>query len=255
MVTKREKAFETEAALCAAFIEAATANGEWIAYPETFGDILLVRVSDGAQIGIEAKMVLNTKVILQAMPQSLRWTYGMDGPDFRAVLVPEHVTFDLKPVCDLLGLTIIRCRPGQMIGLRSTGARFHPDLPDDKEGDWKHDWHEWGPVNRVKLPDYIPDSTAGTPSPITLTTWKIKAIKMAILLEERPVTRADFAALQLSPTRWMEPRTGWLTKVGAGWVWAEGHPDFRAQHPRNYDEIRADKAKWMEGLFKLKGMI
>jgi hypothetical protein len=47
------KAKTSEADLCAGFIAAATKGGSWTAYAETAGyDILMVRASDGVQIGI-----------------------------------------------------------------------------------------------------------------------------------------------------------------------------------------------------------
>ncbi|TIU81425.1 MAG: hypothetical protein E5W01_20510, partial [Mesorhizobium sp.] len=65
-MAKAKAVFESEAALCAAFI--ARLPKDWTAYPETAGfDILLVRGADGAQIGVEAKMTLNAKVLMQAV--------------------------------------------------------------------------------------------------------------------------------------------------------------------------------------------
>ncbi len=66
-----------------------------------------------------------------------------------------------------------------------------------------------------------------------------------IVLEERPVTRADFKHLGLSPSRWTDPFTGWLKPTDAGYVRGPGIPDFAAHHPLNYAQIKADRAKWM----------
>ena len=54
--------FAKESDLCAAFL--ASLPEGWTAYPETAGfDILLGREVDGFQIGIQAKLRLNAKVI------------------------------------------------------------------------------------------------------------------------------------------------------------------------------------------------
>jgi hypothetical protein len=93
------------------------------------------------------------------------------------------------------------------------------------------------------VPDYVPDVIAGASAPVALTAWKVKAIRLAVLLEERAVTRADFKHLQLSPTLWTGPQ-GYLMRTPAGYVPGDRMPDLRRQHPRNYEEIRADKARW-----------
>lgn len=86
-MSKDSPTFETEAALCQAFIRSVPA--EWIVYPETAGwDILLVHRIGGWQIGVEAKQTLNAKVLCQAI-DGVR--YNADGPDFRAVLVGRVV--------------------------------------------------------------------------------------------------------------------------------------------------------------------
>lgn len=246
----------SEADLCAAFIALAQAPSrwsrepsEWIAYPETAGfDILMVRASDGAQIGIEAKLVLNPKVIAQALPYRERWYFGDSvGPDYRAVLVPaERCNEDLVRICDALGITVIRYRaPYKRPWGEMSESAFSPDLPHAFRCE---DWHQWAPVSRCKVPDYIPDVAAGRSAPIALTPWKVNAIKIVILASERPVTRADFKHFRISPTPWLCPR-GWLDRVPdtrpGQWVAGERTPDFEVQHPRNFHEIKADKALWM----------
>jgi hypothetical protein len=99
------------------------------------------------------------------------------------------------------------------------------------------------PEKRCAVPDYVPDVIAGAPAPVALTAWKVKAIRLAVLLEERAVTRSDFKHLQLSPTVWTGPN-GYLTRTPLGYVAGDRMPDLRRQHPRNYEEIRADKARW-----------
>lgn len=233
----------SEADLCAAFIAEATASGEWTAYPETGFDILLVRVADGIQIGIEAKLTLNAKVLSQVTPYLSSWDAAENGPDYRAVLVPANKGGDLTTVCGALGVTVIRWYEAGDYGVR---AHFTPDLPHERHPGGDRHWHQWAPVTRCVLPDWVPDVTAGASAPLALTAWKVKAIKLRILLEDRPVTRADFRALDLSPSRWTDPWSRWLDRApdGRGYIPGPKIPDFQAQHPRNYAEIKADRAKW-----------
>jgi hypothetical protein len=239
----RKPGFESEVALCAEFITQVTKGDAWVAYAETGGwDILLVRREDGFQIGIEAKLILNNTVAVQALPE--RW-YGAAeiGPDCRAVLVPEGGKQNgLGTICNWLGLTVITIWPPSE---RVYRRRFEPDLPHVAErwGDDRH-WHEWCPVKRVALPDYVPDSGAGHSAPVQLTAWKIKALKIVAILERRPVTRRDFKLLGLDAARWTQI---WLDATAQGYVASSRMPDFKSQHPVVFEQIKADAAKWMVG--------
>ena len=236
-----EAPFAKESDLCAAFI--AALPREWTAYPETGGfDILLVRAADGMQIGVEAKLKLNAKVIAQAAePGSY---YHVDGanPDCRAVLVPYGVGSDLAAVCHLIGITVIRM--GHGTEARYYRSPFHPVLPDGKNDYWRDDWCERYPVRRIAVPDWVPDVVAGSSAPIALTTWKIGAIKLVITLQCRGyLTRHDFAHFKISMSRWTQQ--GWIVKDGqGGWIAGADMPNFKAQHPVNFDQIAADFEKW-----------
>lgn len=239
--------FNSEAEMCAEFI--ASLPTEWKAYPETAGfDILLVRIADGLQIGVQAKLALNAKVIDQVIDPISHWRVLGEAPDCRAVLVPLYATYSLGSICSLLGITVIR------IGIdpaRHGRGRLwvNPALPDPSHNAWgsDRDWHEWAPAKRCELPDYVPDVSAGKSSPVALTTWKVKAIKLLILLDRRGyVTRDDFKHLQLDASRWLAAPAGWLAKgpVRGQWVRGSYIPDLRAQHPVNYPAIEADFEKW-----------
>lgn len=233
---KKEKQFATEAELCAAFIKALPDG--WTSYAETQSwDILLVRDDDGFQIGVQAKLKLNVDVINQAIEDGSSWREH--GPDCRAVLVPDDAGHGFGKICDYVGLTVIRMKGEK--GYRPAWHRgFSPELP--KRSNWHQDWHEMAPTHRHKLPEYVPDVAAGAPSPLQLTEWKIKAIKIAVLLEEDgSVTRKDFAHLRLDHRRWVA--AGWLKTESGGYV-GNAMPDFRAQHPVVYAKIRADLDKW-----------
>jgi len=242
-VRTEEPKFESEAALCARFT---SLIGEaWIAYNETAGwDILLVRKVDGFQIGIQAKMAMNLDVINQALGNSY---FDRNGPDCRAVLVPAYVGLQkLERICEYLGLTILRCWPEGHgdLKFRYSGA-FDPVLPAiDDTGIWSEAWHERAPYRRCRLPDFVPDVIAGSKAPVQLTDWKVRALKIAVILELRGhVTRADFKALNIDVRRWIAQE--WLRVEDGKLFEGRQMPRFRAQHPRVYAEIKDKSAKWM----------
>lgn len=233
----KSKPFATEVDLCAAFIKAV--GPEWVSYAETVGwDILLVRKADGFQIGIQAKLRFGVDVINQAIEDG--WTYMADGPhpDCRAVLIPDVEDRGFGKICDHLGLNVITVRSVERFG---DWERFRPALPVDKYSHEK--WHETATVKRHKLPEYVPDVAAGAPSPLQLTDWKIKAIKLAITLEMRKhLTRRDFAHHRVDHRRWVTQ--GWLKVVDGHYV-KDAFPDFKKQHPIVYKQIKADAPKWL----------
>lgn len=247
MQRSRKATFATEADLCRAFISVVNAE-EWTVYPETADfDILLVRKSDGFQIGVEAKLSLSTVALCQAL-EGLKFATAA-GPDCRAILVPYGVGQSLAPICQHLGITII-----QMDNLEATDhrairyrqLRYAPALPSDRARLADVDWHEFCPAKRCALPDYVPDGEAGHKGPTKLTPWKILALKIVILAETRGyVTRADFKHLRLDSRRWLD-RGRWLIPGAerGQYLLGPGLPDFKGQHPVNYGQIKADIAKW-----------
>lgn len=243
----KEPSFEKETDLCAAFI--ASLPSGWMAYPETGGfDILLVRADDGMQIGVEAKLKLNAKVICQAAERGDHYYVAGENPDCRAVLIPEGVSTDLASVCSLIGVTVLRMRAGP--DARHYSRKFHPDLPKISPYHWDGEsWFDRCPAKRITLPDWVPDVAAGDSAPVALTHWKIGAIKLVILLQERGyLTRQDFAHFKISMSRWTQER--WLVKDGqGGWIAGPHLPDFKAQHPINFDQIAADFERWKAGTF------
>lgn len=231
--------FEKETDLCADFIR--RVPKEWTVYAETGGfDILLVRNEDGFQIGVEAKLKLNAKVVGQVAERIGSYYTAADGPDCRAVLVPHSAGNDLSYLCRLLGIEVIRV--GGM-----TYKGFHPDLPRI-ENHWQERWWEFFPTKRLTLPDYIPDTIAGDKSPMMLTDWKIRAMKLAVLLDKTGhVTRADFKKINVSISRWIGNHSfAWLQpgKERGSFVRGSHFPDFLAQHPVNYKQIEADFDEW-----------
>lgn len=237
----KDAPFAKEADLCAAFI-AALPEG-WTAYPETGGfDILLVRSADGMQIGVEAKLKLNAKVICQVSESTDFYSVAGPNTDCRAVLIPDGVGDDLAGVCHLLGITVIKMRHGPEA---RHGSTFHPDLPRIGPNYWDGSgWYERCPSKRIELPEWVPDVVAGDSAPVALTHWKIGAIKLVITLQRRGyLTRQDFAHFKISMSRWTQQ--GWLTKDGhGGWIAGAYMPDFKGQHPVNFVQIEADYEKW-----------
>ena len=217
----KPKPFATEADLCAAFIVALPAA--WTSYAETAGwDILLVRKPDGFQVGIQAKLRLNAEVFAQALEDhhDVKWR----GPDCRAILVPwADCTLGLGCFSPYCGITIIRM-PSQLTAGPARGVRrrvfgsFEPDLPKhDQDWSTERHWFEMAPLERCRLPEYVPDVPAGARAPLQLTEWKIKALKIAVLLEDRGfVTRADFAHLDIDHRRWLAAAWSEFDRVGLG---------------------------------------
>lgn len=233
----KPKPFDSEVALCAAFI-AEIDKRTWTPYAETAGwDILLVRKSDGYQIGIQAKLALNLDVINQAIEQHGGWVAAAEGPDCRAVLVPGG-TSKLEHICDYVGLVVVVMQSSQYYSRPS----FYPTLPERSDAWGSDDWHEWCPTKRHKLPEYVPDVAAGASAPLQLTDWKIKAIKLAVLLERNGfVTREDFKHLSLDHRRWIAQ--DWLVASPKGYI-AGAAPNFKKQHPKVYAKIDGEFDRW-----------
>lgn len=240
--------FDTEAALVEAFLEALRndRSARFEVYPETGGfDLLLSEAETEIQVGIEAKLTLNAKVLSQALPYSEYCE--QTGPDYRAVLVPAGgVQRDLAPLANLVGLTIISVYNQHPYSPRPHWAMTQR-LPNGYErGGWSlKGWHPWLPIQRIKLPDYVPDVRAGVAAPIQLTEWKVKAIKLMIVLDRRGfVTRRDMKALGISATRWTDRYNGFLIPGDKGYIRCHRTPDLKAQHPTNWTQIEADLDQW-----------
>jgi len=221
----KKAAFASEAAMCAAFIEVIDKR-IWTPYAETAGwDILLSRKIDGFQIGVQAKLALNVGVVNQAIESHGGWMAAAPAPDARAILVPDGSLDRLAMICDYIGVCIITIGPRY-------NKRFEawPALPSKPDQYGSESWHEWCPVQRHKLPEYVPDVVAGSSAPVQLTTWKIKAIKLAVLLERNgTVSRLDFKFLDLDHRRWIANE--WLLPDKGGYI-RGGMPDLKKQHPR-----------------------
>ena len=238
----RVKQFVTEVALCEEFLS--VIPKEWTPYAETAGwDILLAR-DDGFQVGIQAKLKLNSHVVSQTLEEWGGWSADRAGPDCRAVLVPSKES-GFEAIAAYIGFTIIRVTPkAESRFTMRPAASFYPPLPGDHR-----EWHEWMPTKRHTLPAYVPDVPAGASAPIQLTPWKIKALKLYVLAETRGfITRHDFKHLGLDHRPFISAG-GWLRPTderGRYQVHSPAPTAFKAQHARVYEEIRADAANWMQ---------
>lgn len=245
--TEAWEAWKAETDLVADFSDHATKCG-WVVYAETAGwDLLLVRPADGFQIGVEAKLSLNATVLCQILSRETSYGRGV-GPDCRAALVPAKKTVNgLTTIARHLGIVVIEGHEPDRWN-KARAPNFSPGLPDEKHA-WSRselghgEWPELCPDQRHALPDYVPDVVGGKAAPVALTQWKIKALKVVVTIEAAgAVTRADFKALGIDPSRWTQY---WLKSNGeGGWVPKPTTPDFKAQHPVNYEQIKADIAKW-----------
>lgn len=220
----------------------------WQVYAETAGwDILLVRPSDGFQIGVEAKLSLNAKVLCQVLEKD-SGMFRKTGPDAWGVLVPASKAMNgLEVIARRLGIVVITAEPTRPYVYRKwDGPTFDPPLPVPGQTYHEGNWPELCPDRRCQLPGYVPDVTGGHSAPLKLTEWKIRAIKAVIMLEiQGSITRDDLRFLGLDPRCWTD---GWLQPSGDGdgrWLRGNCLPDFKAEHPVNYEEIKADARKWM----------
>jgi hypothetical protein len=246
-MTVKKPRYATEVDLCADFIAWAKScagqhrHGEttplWTPYAETAGwDILLV-AEDGTQIGVQAKLKFNMKVIAQSIPES--WDHWHDrGPDYRAVLVPERDSGH-ENICAALGLKMF-----YPIGpsWQSSRVEFAPEM---SMGQMYGGWHYWSPRKRCVLPEFVPDVPAGASGPVQLTKWKIQALRIVATLEVRGhVTRQDFRNHGVDPRRWTGPG-GWLVPRSermqdAGQYIRGPGLDFDRQHPDVYAQVLAE---------------
>ena len=231
-------AFATEAEMVREFLRnlERVEPKRWTVYPETGDwDLLLVH-STGYQVGLEAKLSLNAKVIDQALTDQ-HSVWRTRGPDYRGVVVPQGgKQLHLGRICAAIGIGICTVRQPE------PGRFYGSGLPSEINS---NDWPNWCPAERVPLPDYVPDVEAGKSAPVKLTEWKIRAIRLMIVLERRGfVTRDDMKKIQISPSRWTDCYNGFLAKGDGGYVRCDATPDLRAQHPVNYAQIEADVDAW-----------
>lgn len=217
--------FATEAELCASFLDAVAKQQPGLrCYAEVGGWDILVVWPDGLQMGIQAKLKLNADVVCQAVPDF--WCDGQ-GPDFRAILVPKTSNRWGNGLCGLaerLGLVVFAPDPNghfQTYRWSQLGSRTG--------------WTDWNPATRVSVPTTTTDSIAGSPCPVTLTQWKVAALRVIARLEVvGTITPTIMRGCGCDPRRWISG--GWLVPTEERGVWKRGDhcPRFDQQHPTAY---------------------
>lgn len=218
--------FPTESALCACFSGWVKAGGgtryaPWTVYPETGGFDLLLVDPEGRQLGIEAKLRMNAKVLVQALPS--RWQVDQ-GPDWRGILVPA-INGELNELATLHGLIVFTPH-----ATWRGGFDFNPMLlPSIYDA-----WFDFNPLKRCELPPMVPDLPAGVPSPVQMTPWKVGALKVLAHLEiHGSITAREVRACGVDSRRFCAS-DGWLVSIGNG-RWKRGRvPAFDAQHPAEF---------------------
>lgn len=233
--------FKTEAELCAAFQDWAEKNG-WTVYPETAGHDLLLVDKDDHQMAVEAKLKLNLKLLSQILPSSWDWNHigirERRGATYRAILLPERPEF-LEDMLAYIGVEVfypVWKYWNQELGKPSGFAS------GERWGASKTMW-DWNPEQQFELPEYRSTHTAGCPAPVSLTPWKIGALKVLARLElDGEIKRSTIASFGIDPRRWCCSAMGWLVPMGDG-IWKRGKhlPAFDKQHPDVYAQILAEQ--------------
>jgi hypothetical protein len=226
-------AYASEAALCSAFIAwVARTAPDVTCYAEWAGwDILLV-YPEGFQIGIQAKLRLNAKVVEQSSPSF--YDDADQGPDYRGVLVPARN--GLSEIVHRLGL--VEFWP-YMNDYRSGLPQFAPELREPYgKGRIDANWLDWNPKTRHPLPPTLTDAVAGSSAPVSLTTWKLRALAVLAELDLRGViTTKRVRQIGCDPRRWLQQH--WLLpgEKRGDWIRGEKCPSFDLQHPQAYAHV------------------
>ncbi len=255
-----KKFIGSEADLCKVFIDSFNKQPGWTCYPETAGFDILVVHEDGLQIGVEAKLALNSKVAEQIVPDDYFDRYGKEGPDYRMVIVPSitEANAGIARMLKLLGVSVLKVRISDRMVKNAT---FTP--PAEGEGgigkwteavwedvysfdidEWLTNYtyrnanFDWNPITRCEVPCVVPDVPAGVPAPVRLTPWKERALKVIWKMRDQGfITSKQIGEYGLSTSSWTQ--NGWLDKGAERGQWVESPrmPAFDKQHPDAYLKI------------------
>lgn len=208
----------TEADLCARFVAACPG---WTVYAETAGwDVLLVR--RGIQVGVQAKLVANEHLLLQAMPNMGSRRHNAFGPHYRLVLVgrwPGRTDSARRANrgrwCGLAQhLRLLVGRPPENKWQTWFGGD-HPSLNLTVDYEWRDEpvkiwwrWYRWRTGKPETLPIVVPQVPAGVPCPEKVTPWSIAAVLLERrCLERGHVTVADARELRDQASGTWNPST------------------------------------------------
>jgi hypothetical protein len=230
----------SEAEMLAAFTTRAQAQG-WRCYGESCGhDVIMVMqsaaeaewlgIAVGDTVAVEGKLQLSATVLRQAMPAWRRFHFQPGrtrSADFYAVVVPDF-TPDAKALAEALGITVWRQMPPRPeYPHHNTTGRLALDDDTRCVG-----------ALPLELPAVCVDVAAGCPSPRQVTPWKLEAVRLCLLGQQRALVADDFRLSRVRPRsfldrRWMQVVSGSGKDVAWRLVDSETRPD------RVYPEITA----------------
>lgn len=209
-----------EQALCYDFIIEAIEAG-WRVYPEypdSEFDMLLVAekgcstqgVEVGTQIGIQAKMKLNPKLMEQMVNSVKRPDWR--GPDYVVALVPGAPRTPAEK-----GLESILLALGHGLFYVYSYFESHDQERNKRRrnletmaffGKKRHD-------RRIELPEINVWVEPGIPSPVSFSGWRIKDVKRILELEKLGTfTRSEFDALKPKMSLRFWRHEGWVEFTG-----------------------------------------
>lgn len=173
-------------------------NSEWAFYPENQSwDFLLMHRETHVQVGVQAKLNLNDKVIWQCVELlSVQRT----GPNFAAILVPE------SELSKRTARKLLQSCAEEKLLVFTEKTIFQTILP------------EWEPLRcifegPVWTPPYEPDMLAGVKSPKPITPFKVAAVRLCAALRagfeptDREIKEMGAGSVRYWE-RWLEPTKG-----------------------------------------------
>lgn len=196
--------FTKETELCQAFLD--SLPDVWRKYPEQ-GDWDFIIQRGLTQIGVQAKLVADLKVLTQALPSCPG--EPKIGPHYRAVLIGRWSGRTVKAAlrsrsefCALARhLRLLVLRPPDLwrnAAVRPLGwKRFDRWLPVDrminytqmlKRPPWeklKWRYYRWHPSSPIWVPPFEPKLPAGVPSPSHVSAWQLAALALHRICEDK----------------------------------------------------------------------
>jgi hypothetical protein len=237
------------------------------------------------QIGVQAKLQANIKVLLQALPglpKSVDRKQTGRGPTYRVVLCggftgrtadaqnthQNEFTALAKQLRLLVAVppvhhldTWMKRLSGEPLNLMTRYAPIWQEWNSDGTGarpDWRiaWRWYRWSPMRAEKTPAVVPDVPAGVPSPEQVTPWSIAAVLLERRCESRRIiTTEDARVVQgivggsWSPST-MLSRYFKYSPARGGWAL---HPDWPRPSERHRGTARSLEGKSEESLLESAG--
>lgn len=204
--------------MCDQFSDYAREYG-FTVYSETSGFDLLLVAGDackgfklGDQIGVQAKLKSNLKVLSQALPPKTG-CWRKNGPHYYVVLVP-YAPSEFVEIARYLEITVIDDSCWQRTSKEKRDYYLYAELGDPS---WRvpafkacNRYYRHSELDPCWIPDCeIIGWPAGVPAPRQLTKWKMSAIKLCMHGELNGyLTRKDFVKFDLHYGLWL--KRGWI---------------------------------------------